>query len=248
MPYRFALAACFALWPNLTVATCPNLSLVLAIDSSGSISASEFKLQKLGYSAALSSPQVQRALAAAGIVDVAVVFWGDAAFPFETIPWHRIQSTDDANALALAILSSDREGFGDSNIGSGLETALDLLNLPSRCTHRAVINVSGDGKNSSFSTGRHMTKMPHMPLAAAREKAAQLGVTVNALAITNEEPALEEYYRENLITGSDSFVMSVAGFDTFGIAIIQKLEREISGPLFAALGEPYTNARRPNQF
>ena len=242
MPFRFVFAAYFALWPNLTVASCPDLSLVLAIDSSGSIRADEFNLQKLGYSSAFSSPQVQRALASAGIVDVAVVFWGDADFGFETIPWHRIESAEDADALAVEILLAERQGFGDTNIGNGLQASLNLLDLPNRCTRRAVINVSGDGKNSSFSGARQRSKNPHVPLPAARAEAAQLGVTVNALAITNEEPALEEYFRENLIAGPDSFVMSVAGFDTFGIAIAQKLEREISGPLYALLGAvPRTN-------
>ena len=236
MPFRFVLTACCVLWPNLTAASCPDLSLVLAIDSSGSIRADEFNLQKLGYSAALSSTQVQRALAAAGIVDVAVVFWGDADFRFETIPWHRIQSAKDANALAVEILSSEREGFGNTDIGSGLQAALNMLDLPNRCTRRAVINVSGDGKNSSLTSGRQRSQNSHVPLPAARAEAARLGVTVNALAITNEEPALEEYYRDNLISGSDSFVMSVAGFETFGIAIAQKLEREISGPAYAVLG------------
>ncbi len=242
MPFRFVLTACIALWPNLTVASCPDLSLVLAIDSSGSIKADEFNLQKLGYSSAFSSPQVQRALAAAGIVDVAVVFWGDADFGFETIPWHRIESAEDANALAVEILSTERQGFGNTNIGSGLQASLNLLDLPNRCTRRAVINVSGDGKSSLLSGRRQQSQSPYVPLAVARAEAAQLGVTVNALAIKSEEPALEEYYRDNLISGSDSFVMSVAGFDTFGIAIAKKLEREISGPVYAVLGAvPRTN-------
>jgi hypothetical protein len=235
MPYRFLLTVCLALWPNLSFASCSDLSLVLAIDSSGSVAPDEFELQLLGYAEAFSNPQVHQALSGAGIVDVAAVFWADADFTFETIPWHRIQTVEDAKSFAMKFLAIRREGFGDTNIGAGVQSALNLLDLPHRCTRRAVIDVSGDGESSVVQSRVRRSKMPSVTLTMARAEAARFGVTVNALAITNEETALAEYYRDNLITGSDSFVMSVAGFDTFGVAIVQKLKREIGGPTIVKL-------------
>ena len=58
--------ACF---PNPADATCADLSLVLAIDSSGSIDDNEFGIQTVGYAAAFQNLGVKRALAAAGVVD-----------------------------------------------------------------------------------------------------------------------------------------------------------------------------------
>jgi hypothetical protein len=235
MPYRFVLTVCTALWPNLPFAGCSDLSLVLAIDSSGSIELDEFELQLSGYAEAFSNPLVLRALSGAGVVDVAAVFWADADFTFETIPWHRIESVEDAKSFAAKFLGIRREGFGDTNIGAGVQSALNLLDLPHRCTRRAVIDVSGDGESSVVPSRVRRSGMPSVTLPIARAEAARFGVTVNALAITNEVSTLAEYYHDNLITGSDSFVMSVAGFDTFGVAIVQKLKREIDGPTIVRL-------------
>jgi hypothetical protein len=62
-----------------------------------------------------------------------------------------------------------------------------------------------------------------------------MGVTVNALAITNAEADLDIYYETNLITGPGAFVMRATDFDAFGAAIVQKLEREIRPMLAASL-------------
>ena len=69
------LAAMISASPINAGARCADLALVLAIDSSGSIDADEFRLQVLGYAAAFSDPKVLRALREAGAVDVASVFW-----------------------------------------------------------------------------------------------------------------------------------------------------------------------------
>ncbi len=65
-----------------------------------------------------------------------------------------------------------------------------------------------------------------------------MGVTVNGLAITNEEPSLTEYYRKSLITGPGCFVMEVDSFDDFSLAILEKLRREIEPQLSASLSSP----------
>ena len=211
-------------------ATCSDLSLVLAIDGSSSIDAAEFALQVAGYAAAFADPGVQKALSATGVTDVAVVFWADADFLPRVIPWTRIQGAGDAMALSQELLSTRRAVLGSTDIGAGLMTALDLLDRPDRCTARAVINVSGDGRASAGSRRR-----PLVSLSAAVERARHLGVTINGLAILNEEPDLEYYYQKYVITGPGAFVMAVSGFDTFGAAIIQKLEREIGPAMSASL-------------
>ena len=53
------------------------------------------------------------------------------------------------------------------------------------------------------------------------------GVTVNGLAIINEDLALETWYRDNVIAGQGSFVITAANFDDFAEAIVMKLIKEI---------------------
>ena len=60
-----------------------DLELVLAVDGSGSISSSEFKLQLAGYSAAFRDPELQAAITSGptGRIAVAMMIWSDAVFP-----------------------------------------------------------------------------------------------------------------------------------------------------------------------
>jgi hypothetical protein len=226
----FALAVCLGLSAQRAGAACVDVSLVLAIDSSGSIDDGEFILQTMGYAAAFQSREVQRALAAAGVVDVAVVYWADSDFGLVTIPWHRIASARDAEVFAARILSTPRRLWGDTDIGNGLSVALDLLEEPGRCAVRSIVNLSGDGRES-LSAKRGV----HIPLAVAHDRAARLGVVVNALAILNDDPGMEQYYRTRLISGPGAFVMAVADFTAFGAAIRQKLVREVGLQLSSSL-------------
>ena len=53
-------------------------------------------------------------------------------------------------------------------------------------------------------------------------------VVVNGLAIINEVHDLDQYYRENVIIGHDSFVIKSRNYEDFREAIRSKLLREIS--------------------
>lgn len=217
--------ACF---PNPADATCADLSLVLAIDSSGSIDDDEFGIQTVGYAAAFQSLGVKRALAAAGVVDVAAIYWADADFAFQAIPWHRITSPQNADAFAAMLLTTKRRVFGDTDLGNGLNSAIDLLAHPDRCTIRAVINVSGDGEESIAAK-----RKAQIPLAFARKRAADLGIIVNGLVIENEVPELAQYYRDKVISGPGSFVIDIKDFTSFGTAIQEKLKQEIGPSLLS---------------
>ena len=45
---------------------------------------------------------------------------------------------------------------------------------------------------------------------------------------TNPPGGLDHYYRENVVGGTNAFVMAAEGFESFGKSIVAKLIREIS--------------------
>ena len=208
--------------------SCPDLALVLAIDGSGSIDDVDFALQQAGYAAAFADARVQTALAGAGVVDVAVILWGDEEMTPQVMPWRRIAVPSDAERLAAEIARMRRQVTGDTGIGRGIWTALDLLATDQACAARRIINVSGDGKESHGARPRH-----RLPLERARQRAERMGVTINGLAITVAGADLEGWYETRVITGAGAFVMTAGSFDAFGEAIIRKLAREIALPVLA---------------
>jgi hypothetical protein len=219
---------------------CADLALVLAVDSSSSVDEDEFRLQVLGYASAFTDPKVVQALNAAGTVDVSSVFWADSAFPLVVTEWMRISGEADVAAVAESFLLIQRRSFGDTDLGDGVMAALDLFEVPGKCSARKVVNVSGDGRASLSNRGA-----AYVSVAEARARAEAMGVTVNGLAIVNDEPALGDYYHAELITGPGSFVMETQDFRAFGEAIVQKLEREIRPQLSASLDAVAAEGRVP---
>ena len=82
---------------------------------------------------------------------------------------------------------------------------------------RRVIDVSGDGQNN-------MGVAPD----SVRDAAVAAGITVNGLAILDEEPWLNQYYLANVIGGPGAFLEVASDFDSFAEAMRRKLRREIS--------------------
>jgi hypothetical protein len=209
-------------------ARCADLALVLAIDGSGSISDRDYDLQRIGYAAAFAGAEVQRALASAGVVDVAVVLWGDSELSPQILPWQRIVTPADAIRLADRIADAPRTATGNTGIGRGLWTALDLIEASQACAARRLINVSGDGTETKGPRSRHF-----VDLRVARARAVGMGVTINGLAITSDFSGLESWYRDHVITGPGAFVIVASDFNAFGEAISRKLTREIALPSLA---------------
>lgn len=203
-------------------APCADVALVLAIDGSGSIDTDDFELQRRGYYLALTDPPVQAAFETAGVVDIAAVFWADAASVPQVIPFHRVTGPEDARQFAERLVSMERTVTGSTDIWTGLQVAIDMLDGPDTCAERLVIDVSGNGRSSV--NARRGVKSS---LMAERKRAMDLGIVINALAITDEDEGLADYYEQRLATGTSSFVMRVSGFDTFRHAIARKIIREV---------------------
>lgn len=199
-----------------------DLELVLAIDASSSVDEAEWALQMQGYAAAFRDPRVQAALRSgpSGRIAVAVVIWADATVPKWNGPWFVLATAVQAESFALSISGLARNAEGGTGIGAGIAAAIRRFERNGLAAPRQVVDVSGDGRETP---AREVVVL--MPMARAMARAR--GVTINGLAILNEDARLAEWYRENVIFGPGSFVMTAAGFADFSEAIAAKLIREI---------------------
>ena len=200
-----------------------SLELILAVDSSVSVSDAEFDLQIGGLARALRSETVLRAIRAAGSggVAIAVYHWGNINQQRLTVAWTRIRDRRSAHALAARIAGTPRAYVGGATaIHSALDYAIPLFDDNRFEGRRRVIDISADGRNN---TG--------ISLTAARDRAVAQGITVNGLAILNDVPFLDDYFAANVIGGADAFVEPATSYQDFARAIERKLAREINGPV-----------------
>lgn len=203
---------------------CTDVALVLAIDSSSSIDEAEFALQMQATARALVNPDVVQAMRAAGGVAVAAVIWGDSAWSAHVTDWHLVSGEDQATAFAAGLASLPRSVGGNTDLGHGVELALDLLDRQDNCASRLLIDVSGDGRETLYTRSRSIS------LREVRDRAEDMGVQINGLAITVDDPGLAEYYASRVILGDGAFVMTVTDWSSFPDAIVRKLLREIGEP------------------
>lgn len=197
-----------------------DLELVLAVDVSRSIDAYEFELQRAGYVEAFRDPRVIGAIRSGGLGAIAVtlVQWSGALLQHQAVGWFVVSDTESGFIFAELIANSGRLLFGGGTSVSGaVDYSSRLFERNDFEGLRRVIDISGDGVNNN---GR----LPDF----ARDAAVAQGITINGLAILNEEPLLDTYYRDHVIGGPGAFILTATSFETFATAIIQKLIREIS--------------------
>ena len=195
------ILACFQLWPPAAsgAAAAENvaLELVLAIDVSSSVNENEYALQMSGFAEAFRHPAVVtviESLGNQGIV-VTLVQWSGADTYVQAIDWTRINGKESSEAFATQVETAPRliEG-GATAIGDAMLFARALLELNDFVGTRRTVDVSGDGV-------ANQGKQP----AVARAVLNAEDITVNGLAILNEEPRLGAYYRAGVVGGPNAF-------------------------------------------
>ena len=219
------LAAFLALTaPAVGAQEAVDIELVLAVDVSISVDGDELALQREGLSASFRDPRIIDAIRgnAAGVA-VMVMVWAGTDQQLVVVDWRHLSDAATSLAFADAIdaaLATDPELQGKTAIGNALYTAVQSLERNAYRGARRKVDVSGDGHaNEGFK--------PVM----VRDYAVALGITVNGLAILNDEPYLEQYYREQVIGGPGAFVMTAADYASFAEALRRKLLQEVSpGP------------------
>jgi hypothetical protein len=204
-----------------------DLALVLSADASGSIDEKEFALQREGIAGAISDPAVFAAIKGGryGRIAVTLVEWGTPGAPMQVVRWHIIGSTERAEDFAMDVRRAPRAPQSYNAIGDGMALGIALIeNCGCRPT-RKVIDVSGDNPDMRSS----------IPSTVARDQAVKAGMTVNALAILNDnrlgpngQPWLVEVYQRDVIGGPGAFVIPAQTRADFDRALRQKLIQEIA--------------------
>ena len=196
-----------------------DLELTLLVDVSGSISTLEYNLQKTGYRNAFYDADVQAAITGGHYKNIAVnyVEWSGSTQQSQRVAFTLIDDATSAESFGSAIFGLTRAFSGSTAPGSALDFATPLFTGNGYEGTRLVIDVSSDGAKNQGTLG-----------TTARDAALAAGVdTINALTIGGSS-FVYDYYRDNIIGGTDAFVTHSNNFVDFASAIKAKLIKEIN--------------------
>lgn len=186
-----------------------GVQLVLAMDTSGSMTDEEFAIELEATAYALNSELVRNAIKyKAGATSVAICVLDFESSARLRVPWVDIRgeelndkpynpdnpresssAPDRLDLLTREIRALPRSANGGTTIEEALELGRKLfLGCPWAPLEKRVLDLFGDG-SSGYAT-----------LQAKRDELAAIGVTINGFAIINDEATLDEYFRNNLVT------------------------------------------------
>lgn len=231
----------FAGAPEAAERLAVDLELVLAVDVSGSIDAEEMKLQRDGYVAALTHPDVIQAITRGliGRIAIAYVEWAGHETRRLVVDWAEIADRTSADAFAARLAAAPIRSGVSTSISGAIDYILPMFGANGYEGTRRVIDISGDGPSNQGA-----------PVTDARDRAEAAGVIINGLPILNDRPNalnfpnlpdLDLYYEGCVISGDGAFVVVANNFEAFGEAVRRKLILEIAdlpGPRRHYVGPP----------
>jgi hypothetical protein len=206
--------------------TAVDLELILAVDVSRSMDPDEQQLQRDGYVAALSHPDIIAAIRSGAHHRIALTYveWAGPAVQYTAVDWRVIDGEASARAFADTLAQAPIQGFRGTSISSGLAFMKTRFDDNGFTALRRVIDVSGDGPNNMG-----------MPVEFARDSVVQAGITINGLPIMIKQVGgfaaidnLDVYYQDCVIGGAGAFLLVVTSADQFAEAIRRKLVLEIA--------------------
>jgi hypothetical protein len=197
-----------------------DVQLVLAIDSSSSVTMDEYYLQLEGYSAAFKHPDLLKAIQSGPqrAIAVALFEWSGPNRQTLNFTWRILRDEASVRAFADELALAPRLVLGgETAIGDAIDFAVKLFDESQGTGGRRVIDISGDGVSNR---GRDVI--------AARDDAVFVGITINGVAILNEEPRLDAYYEAFVVGGTGSFALAARDYEDFRDVIVKKLVREVT--------------------
>ncbi|MEO9188738.1 MAG: DUF1194 domain-containing protein [Acetobacteraceae bacterium] len=196
-----------------------DVALVLAVDSSGSISSEDIALQFRGYAQAITSDVVMDTVRSGrhGRIALAFAAWSSAGQQDQLVPWMLIDGMSAARQFAATLLDAPSLTPGFTSISGAIDFARQMLSACGYAADRRVIDVSGDGANND---GR--------PVTEARDEAIAAGIAINGLPIVRQEPDIAAYYSRNVIGGEAAFITVASDISGFHTAVLEKFATEIA--------------------
>lgn len=219
-------ALCLILMPTLAHARdrVVDLELLLAIDISSSVDDNQFELQKQGVTQAFIDDDLVRAITSLprGRIAVAVMLWsGSTDSRPVVVPWVEISNKASATEFSSAVARIERPRNARLNTtGMGAAVADGVRHIVNSGYEgdRRVIDVASDGWNNDGPS-----------VSEARDMAVEQGITVNGLAILENDPDLLSYFEESVIGGFGAFALPARSYNDFVSAMRSKLFLEIAG-------------------
>ncbi len=218
-----------SLWlpaPDARAETEVDVALVLAVDVSRSMDPDEQELQRQGFIEAFRSPQVHEAIRSGMLGRVIVTYfeWSGVDYQNVIVPWTIIDGPETAMKFADGLHDNPIGRLRRTSISGAIDFGVKLLEQAGVEPVRRVIDISGDGPNSS---GRSVV--------SARDEAVAKGITINGLPIMLKRPSgfgdmenLDLYYKGCVIGGQGAFLVPVRERQQFAEAIRTKIIREIA--------------------
>ncbi len=204
-----------------------DVELVLAVDTSSSMTPDELALQRRGYAAAFRSPDVIRAIADGSYGRVAVTYfeWGASNSRRVIVPWTPISSKADADRVADTLEQAKTRNLLQTSISGAIRFGRQSLDDNAYQGLRRIIDISGDGPNNQ---GGLVTQ--------SRDDAVEAGITINGLPLMLRGAAdiakygfrLDDYYADCVIGGPLAFSLPVSSWNQFTQAVRRKLVLELS--------------------
>ncbi len=193
-----------------------TIALVIAIDTSGSIDATEFALQRQAYVDFFNNN-------AAGFtgkdVAVTVLYWAGDGVQQQVVPWTTLNSASDAQGFASAMLATARPDISAPNaaqtgVARALDAAVDLFALQNFGSASLVLDISGDGtENLDFGAVSVLdtvsinvpgigpidfdVESPWGDVFTARQAALAAGILINALPIIPVPPVQQVEFQDS---------------------------------------------------
>jgi hypothetical protein len=193
--------------------------LVLAVDSSSSMDMNAYYLQLEGYARAFTHPDLWDAIRSGPhrAIAVALFEWAGPRQQVVNVEWRILDSVATLNEFAGELVVAPRFVIsGTTALGDALHFGTRLFDSAPGNAARRVMDISGDGRANR---GASVTR--------ARDAALARDIVINGLAVVGDDPDLESYFRDEVIGGAGSFVITARDYNDFADVILRKLIREI---------------------
>jgi len=195
--------------------------MAVGLDVSGSIHNEELRLQYDGLAAALMDQRFIRAIETGrhGLIAVSVYTWADSHDSVEIIvPWIGVTSGKDAQAVAAVLQTREvKHMVRSTSLLVALQAGTELLQGCPWFADRQLLNIAGDG----------YTNIGPSPLQA-RNAAIDRGIVINGLVVGEDPTTIEHYDTEVIGPNNVGFFVTVADYQAFARAMLNKFLLEIS--------------------